>query len=195
MRRGRTTSPPPAAIRPASPRPGCRPGTISSWAIIASAATTAATGAMSRRNTSTAGAAAVLAPVQAGRYPLTSLSADSIGDARAVLALEDGRVFPGVAFGAAGIASGEVVFNTAHCGYQEILTDPSYKGQIVVMTVPHVGNYGVNEEDLESERPRVAASSCERPRESLLPGERRVRSRSTWWPPESWRSRSWTRGL
>ena len=61
-----------------------------------------------------------------------------------------------MSFGAPGAASGEVVFNTAHCGYQEVLTDPSYTEQIVVMTVPHVGNYGVTDEDLESKRPRVA---------------------------------------
>ena len=73
--------------------------------------------------------------------------------ARAVLALADGRVFEGEPFGARGEAGGEVVFNTAMSGYQEILTDPSYKGQIVCMTAPHVGNTGVNEEDPESHRP------------------------------------------
>ncbi len=66
------------------------------------------------------------------------------------LALEDGSVWPGTAFGAAGTRVGEVVFNTSLTGYQEILTDPSYAGQIVVMTVPQVGNTGINEEDHES---------------------------------------------
>ncbi|HEY3227177.1 MAG TPA: glutamine-hydrolyzing carbamoyl-phosphate synthase small subunit [Planctomycetota bacterium] len=73
----------------------------------------------------------------------------------AKLALEDGTVFEGRAFGAPGERRGEVVFNTALSGYQEILTDPSYKGQIVTMTCPHIGNYGVNEEDVESARPWV----------------------------------------
>jgi len=68
----------------------------------------------------------------------------------AKLALEDGTVFAGRSFGADGERSGEVVFNTAMSGYQEVLTDPSYKGQIVTMTYPHIGNYGINEEDWES---------------------------------------------
>jgi len=69
---------------------------------------------------------------------------------KAVLVLEDGRVFPGEGFGAEGISTGEIVFNTSMTGYQEILTDPSYHRQIVAMTVPHVGNTGVNLEDPES---------------------------------------------
>ncbi|MEO0565279.1 MAG: carbamoyl phosphate synthase small subunit, partial [Chloroflexota bacterium] len=69
-----------------------------------------------------------------------------------VLVLEDGRVFKGEAFGAEGVETGEVVFNTSMTGYQEILTDPSYYKQIVTMTVPHVGNTGVNPEDVESEK-------------------------------------------
>jgi carbamoyl-phosphate synthase small subunit len=76
--------------------------------------------------------------------------------ARATLALEDGTVFEGLSFGRQGETTGEVVFNTSLCGYQEVLTDPSYAGQIVTMTYPHVGNYGVNGEDLESARPQVA---------------------------------------
>src|SRR5258705_12362161 len=68
----------------------------------------------------------------------------------AKLVLEDGTVFEGRAFGADGERSGEVVFNTAMSGYQEVLTDPSYKGQIVTMTYPHIGNYGVNDDDWES---------------------------------------------
>jgi carbamoyl-phosphate synthase small subunit len=74
---------------------------------------------------------------------------------RAALVFEDGRVFHGRAFGAIKETLGEVVFNTSMTGYQEILTDPSYKGQIVTMTYPLVGNYGVNEEDLESQDPKV----------------------------------------
>ncbi|MGH2812118.1 MAG: glutamine-hydrolyzing carbamoyl-phosphate synthase small subunit [Actinomycetota bacterium] len=73
-----------------------------------------------------------------------------------MLVLEDGEVFEGVTFGAPVEAFGEVVFNTGMCGYQEVLTDPSYQGQIVTMTYPHVGNYGVNREDVESRWPRVA---------------------------------------
>ena len=72
---------------------------------------------------------------------------------RAKLALEDGSVFAGTAFGHAGETAGEVVFNTALSGYQEILTDPSYKGQIVTMTYPLIGNYGVNAEDVEHAHP------------------------------------------
>ncbi len=75
---------------------------------------------------------------------------------KAILALEDGTVFHGRAFGARGAACGEVCFNTSMTGYQEILTDPSYKGQIVTMTYPLIGNYGVNLQDVESWRPHVA---------------------------------------
>jgi carbamoyl-phosphate synthase small subunit len=74
----------------------------------------------------------------------------------AILALEDGSVFRGRGFGARASACGEVCFNTSMTGYQEILTDPSYKGQIVTMTYPLIGNYGVNEQDVESWRPHVA---------------------------------------
>jgi carbamoyl-phosphate synthase small subunit len=74
----------------------------------------------------------------------------------AKLALEDGTVFTGRAFGATGTTEGEVVFNTSMTGYQEILTDPSYKGQIVTMTYPLIGNYGINRQDMESKRPHVA---------------------------------------
>jgi carbamoyl-phosphate synthase small subunit len=73
----------------------------------------------------------------------------------AKLALEDGTVFTGRAFGARGEVDGEVVFNTSMTGYQEVLTDPSYHGQIVAMTYPLIGNYGVNPEDAESGRPWV----------------------------------------
>src|SRR5512143_2051635 len=74
----------------------------------------------------------------------------------AVLALADGTVFEGQAYGAEGETVGEVVFNTSMSGYQEILTDPSYKGQIVTMTYPLIGNYGVNRVDVESWRPHVS---------------------------------------
>ncbi|MCC6869233.1 MAG: glutamine-hydrolyzing carbamoyl-phosphate synthase small subunit [Burkholderiales bacterium] len=74
----------------------------------------------------------------------------------AVLALADGTVFRGRAIGAGGVATGEVVFNTAMTGYQEIVTDPSYTGQIVTLTYPHIGNVGVNAEDVESDRIHAA---------------------------------------
>jgi len=74
----------------------------------------------------------------------------------AILALEDGTWFRGQAAGAEGEARGEVVFNTSMTGYQEVLTDPSYSGQIVTMTCPEIGNYGVSPEDVESRRPHVA---------------------------------------
>ena len=74
----------------------------------------------------------------------------------AILALEDGTWFQGVSAGAPGHTEGEVVFNTSMSGYQEILTDPSYAGQIVTMTAPQIGNYGVAETDVESGKPQVA---------------------------------------
>ena len=86
---------------------------------------------------------------------------------KAALALADGRVFYGRAFGAPGEISGEVVFNTSMSGYQEILTDPSYRGEIVTMTYPLIGNYGINREDVESSRPHLAGfivkEACETP--------------------------------
>ena len=75
---------------------------------------------------------------------------------KAVLALEDGTIYRGTGFGAEAGACGEVCFNTSMTGYQEILTDPSYKGQIVTMTYPLIGNYGVNEQDIESWKPHAA---------------------------------------
>lgn len=74
----------------------------------------------------------------------------------AKLALEDGSIYPGYSFGAANEVTGEVVFNTAMTGYQEILTDPSYRGQIVTMTYPEIGNYGVNRIDIEHESPSLS---------------------------------------
>src|SRR5687767_7416023 len=77
---------------------------------------------------------------------------------KAYLALADGSVFPGEVYGAAGSATGEVVFTTGMTGYQEVLTDPSYCGQIVTMTAPHIGNTGINADDPESVdgKPQVA---------------------------------------
>ncbi len=74
---------------------------------------------------------------------------------KALLLLEDGTTFSGLSIGASGAAVGEVVFNTAMTGYQEILTDPSYAGQLVTLTASHVGNVGINEHDQESDRPRA----------------------------------------
>ncbi|MDX1765153.1 MAG: carbamoyl-phosphate synthase domain-containing protein, partial [bacterium] len=76
---------------------------------------------------------------------------------KAILALADGRLFEGKSFGATGESGGEVVFNTSMMGYQEILTDPSYQGQIVTMTYPLIGNYGINGEDVESHSPFASA--------------------------------------
>src|SRR6186997_826321 len=77
-------------------------------------------------------------------------------DMNAILALENGTWFHGKAAGAAGESAGEVVFNTSMTGYQEVLTDPSYAGQIVTMTCPEIGNYGVADEDVESRGVQVA---------------------------------------
>jgi len=73
----------------------------------------------------------------------------------AILALEDGRCFEGTAFGATGTTTGEICFNTSMSGYQEVITDPSYRGQIVAMTYPQIGNYGVNPDDAESRGPHI----------------------------------------
>ena len=81
-----------------------------------------------------------------------SVLPDLLNSPKALLALADGTVFQGASFGAAGHTVGEVVFNTAMTGYQEILTDPSYCRQIVTLTYPHIGNYGVNDEDVEASR-------------------------------------------
>jgi len=76
---------------------------------------------------------------------------------KAILALEDGRTFPCQSFTGPGETGGEVVFNTSMTGYQEVLTDPSYSGQMVTMTYPLIGNYGVNPEDIESDKIQVSA--------------------------------------
>jgi len=90
---------------------------------------------------------------------------------KAILALADGTVFRGLAFGHEGECGGEVVFNTGMTGYQEVLTDPSYKGQIVTMTYPEIGNTGINPEDVESNRPWVEGFIV----------------RESWGPPSNWR--------
>ena len=74
----------------------------------------------------------------------------------AILALADGTIFKGISIGAAGHTTGEVVFNTSMTGYQEILTDPSYSRQIVTLTYPHIGNYGINTEDVEASKVHAA---------------------------------------
>mgnify|MGYP003979249633 FL=1 len=76
---------------------------------------------------------------------------------KAVLALADGRIFEGTSFGAKGEVTGEIIFNTSMTGYQEVITDPSYYGQMIVMTYPLIGNYGVNPEDFESDRPHLSS--------------------------------------
>jgi carbamoyl-phosphate synthase small subunit len=95
------------------------------------------------------------APHACGEIEVTPPLEDSIQLIPAVLALEDGTVFEGWSFGAPVERSGEVVFNTAITGYQEIFTDPSYSGQIVVLTNPQIGNYGANQSDNESARPYI----------------------------------------
>src|SRR5437016_8607924 len=85
-------------------------------------------------------------------YPLLE---EAIQPNLAVLALEDGTVFEGQSFGAPVERAGEVVFNTAITGYQEVFTDPSYSGQIVVLTNPQIGNYGSNDNDNESAHPYI----------------------------------------
>lgn len=75
----------------------------------------------------------------------------------AILALEDGRFFHGTSFGSTGTTTGEICFNTSMTGYQEVITDPSYRGQIVSMTYPQIGNYGINPEDAESSQPHIRA--------------------------------------
>ena len=86
----------------------------------------------------------------------------------AILVLADGSTYRGEAFGATGTALGEVVFNTGMTGYQEVITDPSYCGQIITFTYPEIGNTGVNPEDAESERPSacgaIVRNICHRPR-------------------------------
>jgi carbamoyl-phosphate synthase small subunit len=107
---------------------------------------------------------------------MTNERPEPAGAARgeALLALADGTTFRGRSFGATGEATGEVVFNTAMSGYQEILTDPSYEGQLVAMTYPEIGNVGVNEEDVEASRPWVRGFIV----------------REYWHEPSSWRAQA-----
>ena len=81
-----------------------------------------------------------------------------MNNTKAILLLDDGRVFKGKSFGHNGETIGEVCFNTGMSGYQEILTDPSYCKQIVTMTAPHIGNYGVNNEDVESKKIQISGN-------------------------------------
>src|SRR3954464_6375274 len=82
--------------------------------------------------------------------------------AKAVLLLEDGKVFEGKAAGKTGTTSGEICFNTGMTGYQEIYTDPSYYGQIIVMTNSHIGNYGIEESEIESDSIKIAGMVCKK---------------------------------
>src|SRR2546425_2964433 len=97
---------------------------------------------------------------------------------RALLALEDGKYFEGESFGATGTRVGEICFNTAMTGYQEVLTDPSYRGQIVAMTYPLIGNYGINSLDQESRSPHVRGFVIEELSEAPATGARRCHSMS-----------------
>src|SRR6202050_5064586 len=116
---------------------------------------------------------------------------------QAILALEDGRVFRGKGYGAKGECYGEVVFNTSITGYQEIFTDPSYSGQIVVLTNPEIGNYGTNQEDNEATRPWIeglivrefskVSSNWGSQQVSAQPSRATPRS---WWPKRT-RFRRW----
>jgi carbamoyl-phosphate synthase small subunit len=107
---------------------------------------------------------------------------------QALLALEDGTVFWGKPFGTLGETFGEVVFNTNLTGYQEVLTDPSYKGQIVAMTYPLMGNYGINEVDLESVRPQVEGFSVKE-------GSKRASSGRAQYGLEEWLQRHGVVGI
>ena len=106
-----------------------------------------------------------------GAAGLEGVDEQRAGQSAVALVLADGTVFHGHSIGAPGIAAGEVVFNTAMTGYQEILTDPSYCRQIVTLTYPQIGNYGVNAEDMESDRIQAEALVIK----ALL--ERRVQTR------------------
>ena len=112
----------------------------------------------------------------------------------AFLVLEDGSVFPGEAFGADAGGHGEVVFNTSMTGYQEVLTDPSYAGQLVTLTYPLVGNYGINQEDYESRHIQVAGlivrEHCDRPSHGAAGGP----CTSIWNPRAFQESAAWIPG-
>jgi len=108
------------------------------------------------------------------------------------VALEDGTVYEGEGFGASGEAAGEVVFNTGMTGYQEVLTDPSYSSQIVTMTYPLIGNYGVNDTDAESNRVQVSGFVVKEHCPYRPTSRRRKRCRATWPTTISWASREST---
>ena len=108
---------------------------------------------------------------------------------KAILALADGTWFEGRALGAEGETGGEVVFNTAMTGYQEVLTDPSYRGQIVTMTCPHIGNYGVTPEDIESGRIWAEGFVVKDPAGWRVIGAARRRSKNICRRPTSSRSK------
>ena len=110
----------------------------------------------------------------------------------AVLVLEDGRTFRGESYGAVGETVGEAVFSTGMTGYQETLTDPSYHRQVVVMTAPHVGNTGVNDEDDESRRIWVAGYVVRDPAVRPSSWRSRARWRTTWSTRASSASAGWT---
>ena len=93
---------------------------------------------------------------------------------KAIILLADGTIFYGKAIGKEGSAFGEVCFNTGMTGYQEIITDPSYHGQLVTMTYPHIGNYGVNEEDIESNK--IQCSGLVIKEETIIPSNFRATS-------------------
>ncbi len=93
---------------------------------------------------------------RASTYLRAAMTHDSKGDRKAVLMLEDGTRFEGQSIGAVGTTTGEVAFNTGMYGYQEIFTDPSYKGQVLVMATAHIGNYGVHAEENESKSTQIA---------------------------------------
>ncbi len=109
---------------------------------------------------------------------------------QAILALEDGRLFQGKGYGAKGECYGEVVFNTSITGYQEIFTDPSYAGQIVVLTNPEIGNYGTNSDDNEATRPYIEGLIVREFRASVRIGARKRSRRNIW---SATRSPCWPR--
>jgi carbamoyl-phosphate synthase small subunit len=113
---------------------------------------------------------------------MTTADAWSETPATALLVLSDGTVIEGQGLGATGQAVGEICFNTAMTGYQEILTDPSYSGQIITFTFPHIGNVGANDEDIETVQPgvvAVCAAACSRPTSPTRPT---TAPQNTWTP-------------
>ena len=113
---------------------------------------------------------------------------------RAALALEDGTLLFGRGSGAQGEAAGELVFNTSMAGYQEVLTDPSYKGQMVVMTYPQIGNYGITRGDMESRRPFLEGFIVRELSKTYSNWEAVESIQSSWRGTASWRSKAWTPG-